>query len=52
MQQMENFRLTHGVTSQDCLIAAVAYRLQLPLYTHNLKDMVPLIGTLALKRYD
>ena len=25
----------------DCLIAAVAYRLQMPLYTHNLKDMTP-----------
>ena len=51
MQQMEQFRLTNGVTIGDCLIAAVAYRLQLPLYTHNLKDMVPMIGNLAVKPY-
>jgi predicted nucleic acid-binding protein len=51
MQQMERFRLSNGVTSGDCLIAAVAYRLQLPLYTHNLKDMVPMIGNLAVKPY-
>lgn len=27
------------------------YRLQLPLYTHNLKDMTPMIGSLAVKPY-
>lgn len=36
----------------DCLIASVAHRLQVPLYTHNLKDMTPLIGELALKPYN
>ena len=51
MQQMENYRLSNGVTTDDCLIASVAHRLQLPLYTHNLKDMTPLIGTLAVKPY-
>jgi hypothetical protein len=51
LQQMERYRLSHGVTSDDCFIAAVAYRLQLPLYTHNLKDMTPLIGSLAVKPY-
>jgi hypothetical protein len=51
MQQMENYRLSHGVTTDDCLIAAVAYRLQVPLYTHNLKDMTPMIGNLAVQPY-
>lgn len=51
MQQMENYRLSHGVTTDDCLIASVAYRLQVPLYTHNLKDMTPMIGSLAVQPY-
>jgi len=51
MQQMEKYRLSHGVATGDCFIASVAYRLQLPLYTHNLKDMTPMIGSLAVKPY-
>ncbi len=51
MQQMESYRLSHGVTTNDCLIASTAHRLQLPLYTHNLKDMTPMIGKLAVKPY-
>ena len=51
MQQMEMYRLSHGVTTDDCLIASVAHRLQLPLYTHNLKDMIPMIGDLAVRPY-
>lgn len=51
MQQMEKYRLSHGVAIGDCFIASVAYRLQLPLYTHNLKDMTPMIGSLAVKPY-
>jgi predicted nucleic acid-binding protein len=51
MQQMEKYRLSHGVTMADCLIASVAYRLQLPLYTHNLKDMIPMLGSLAVRPY-
>ena len=31
MKQMEQFRLSHGITTNDCFIASVAYRLQLPL---------------------
>jgi hypothetical protein len=30
---------------------SVAYRLRVPLYTHNLKDMTPMIGNLAVKPY-
>jgi predicted nucleic acid-binding protein len=51
MQQLEQFQFSHHIGKEDCLIASVAYGLQLPLYTHNLKDMAPLIGKLAVKPY-
>ena len=51
MQQLEQFQFSHHIGKDDCLIASVAYRLNLPLYTHNLKDMTPLIGRLAAKPY-
>jgi hypothetical protein len=51
MQQLEQFQFTHRIGKEDCLIAAVTYRLQLPLYTHNLKDMTPMIGSLVVKPY-
>ena len=51
MQQLERFQFTHHIGKEDCLIAAVPYRLQIPLYTHNLKDMQPMLGDLALKPY-
>jgi predicted nucleic acid-binding protein len=51
MQQLERYQFTHHIGKEDCLIAAVAYRLQIPLYTHNLKDMQPMIGGLSLKPY-
>lgn len=41
------FALSHGVDAFDCLIASTAYRLQVTLYTKNLKHFVPLIGDLA-----
>ena len=51
MQQLESFQFSHHIGKEDCLIASVVYRLQLPLYTHNLKDMTPLLGNLAVKPY-
>ena len=39
MEQMERYRLSHGVGINDCLIASVCFRLQIPLYTHNVKHM-------------
>ncbi len=45
------FRLSHGVGMMDCLIASVCYRLQTPLFTHNLKHLTPLPGDLAQKPY-
>jgi predicted nucleic acid-binding protein len=52
MNQLLKYRLSHSVDSNDCLIAAVAYRLNIPLYTRNMKHMLPLLGTsLAIKPY-
>ena len=51
MQQLERFQFSHHIGKDDCLIASIAYRLQLPLYTHNLKDMTPMIGSLAVQPY-
>jgi predicted nucleic acid-binding protein len=51
MKQMGRFRLSHGITMADCLIASVATRLQVTLFTHNLKDMLPMIGELASQPY-
>ncbi|MBC8163275.1 MAG: hypothetical protein H7Z42_18860 [Roseiflexaceae bacterium] len=44
MQQLELLRLSHGVSINDTLIASVSHRLQVPLYTHNLKHMRVLLG--------
>jgi predicted nucleic acid-binding protein len=51
MEQLERLQFSHHVGMDDCLIASVAYRLQVPLYTHNLKDMTPMVGKLAVKPY-
>lgn len=52
MQQLERFQFSHHIGKDDCLIASVAHRLQLPLYTHNLKHMQALLGTaLAVQPY-
>ena len=51
MQQLEAFHFSHRIGMNDCLIGSVANRLQIPLYTHNLKHMTPLLGNLAVKPY-
>jgi predicted nucleic acid-binding protein len=51
LQKIHQLRFRNAVTLSDCLIAAVAHRLQVPLYTHNLKVMTPLIGALAVRPY-
>lgn len=52
MQQLLTYRLSHGIAIMDCLIASVSYRLQIPLYTHNVRDMTILLGSsLAVKPY-
>jgi predicted nucleic acid-binding protein len=50
-QQLIKHRLSHSVDAFDCLIAAPSYRLQLPLYTRNLKHFAPLLGDLAQQPY-
>ncbi len=51
MQAQMQYELSHGTGMLDCLIASVSHRLQLPLYTHNLKHFAPLLGNLAQKPY-
>ena len=43
MEQMERYRLSHGVEINDCLIASVAYRLQVPIFTQNEKDFLKVL---------
>ncbi|MBN1965341.1 MAG: PIN domain-containing protein [Anaerolineae bacterium] len=50
-QQLIRYRLSHNIGMMDCLIAAPASRLGLPLFTHNLKHFTPLLGPLAAKPY-
>lgn len=51
MQQVHDYRLSHNVGILDSFIAAPGYRLQLPLYTRNLKHFAPLLGKLAQEPY-
>jgi hypothetical protein len=51
MRQIMKYGISHNVGVIDCLIAAPAYRLQLPLYTTNLKHFKPLLGALAVRPY-
>lgn len=51
MQQLEKYCLSHAASINDCVIASVAHRLQIPLYSHNLKDMTLLVGNLAMRPY-
>ncbi len=43
MTQMLTYRLSRGLEINDCLIASISYRLQVPLYTHNQKDMLKVL---------
>jgi predicted nucleic acid-binding protein len=51
MQQLQAHRLSHSVDILDCLIASVAYRLHLTLYTTNIEHFAPLPGALAIQPY-
>ena len=44
LTKLVEYRLSNGISWADCLIASVAYRLQVPLYTRNAKDFTPLLG--------
>lgn len=43
--------LTHNTDLVDCLIAATAARLNVPLYTRNLKHFTPLLKEAAIAPY-
>ncbi len=43
MTQMQACRLSRGIGINDCLIASVCHRLQIPIYTHNVKDMTKIL---------
>lgn len=51
MLQQLHFGLNYKISIEDYLIAGVASRYGLPLYTHNLKHLRPLLGKFAVKPY-
>ena len=52
MAQMLTYRFSYGLKLKGCLIASVCHRLQVPIYTQNVKDFVPILGqSLAIKPY-
>lgn len=51
VQSLIKVKLAHNVDALDSLISATSHRLQIPLYTRNLKHFTPLLGQLAQKPY-
>ncbi|HEX3125815.1 MAG TPA: PIN domain-containing protein [Thermoanaerobaculia bacterium] len=51
MRQTATFHLSHGIQLEDTMIASVAARLAVPLYTTNLKHFLPLPSVNAKKPY-
>jgi hypothetical protein len=51
MRQIARFHLSHGIQLQDAMIASVAARLAVPLYTANLKHFQPLPAVGVKKPY-
>ena len=51
MQMLQTYRLSHGVSILDTLIASIAHRLQVPLYTDNVKDFPMLDAKLVIRPY-
>jgi predicted nucleic acid-binding protein len=51
VEKMTKFGLVYNIDTFDCLIASVHPRLNLPLYTRNIKHFKPLIGPLAVVPY-
>jgi predicted nucleic acid-binding protein len=50
-QQFAIYYFSHNVGVLDCIIAAPCHRLNLPLYTRNLKHFTPILGTLVQSPY-
>lgn len=51
VQALTTTRLAHNVDALDSLIASVSFRLQISLYTRNMKHFMPLLDDLAQKPY-
>lgn len=51
MRQLAHFHLSHSIQAQDAMIASVAVRLAVPVYTTNLKHFQPLPAIDARKPY-
>lgn len=51
MERQMQLQLTYGFGNIDCLIASTSARLQLPMYTRNLKHFKPILGNLAQSPY-
>jgi predicted nucleic acid-binding protein len=50
MLQLQQYRLGKGVHDEDCLIASVCHRLQVPIYPQNVKDMTKLLPRALVKQ--
>ena len=50
-QQLIQYHLNNSVDLTDALIAAPAYRLNIPFYTRNLKHFLPMIPNLVQQPY-
>jgi predicted nucleic acid-binding protein len=52
MNQLMRYRLSRGVSFKDCLIASAVHRLQVPIYTQNVKDFAAVLPIkLVIKPY-
>lgn len=51
MRQFNLHYFKYRIGMNDCMIASAVYRLQVPLYTHNMKHMRPLLGEQAIRPY-
>jgi len=50
MSSVHRFRLSHGVSMKDCLIASSCHRFQVPILTKNVKDFAPLLPAALIVR--
>lgn len=51
MRQLIAHCVDHGSSTRDCMIASVCHRLQLPLFTRNLRPFAPVIPSLLRQPY-
>lgn len=51
MRQLVAHQINHGVTHRDCMIASLCHRLQIPLYSRDLRPFAPLIPDFLRQPY-